>query len=149
MFHISACAAWVSHCQLADWLKRPRSVHCILSFGHVGQCGQYICREGVQCTAGVSDIRRIGDLLLRNITILQVSDAIFSALHRTSPQACSLLCGEATIAWRSSGFIIIIIHEFHRDASIVFAAWRVDACQTEVVQWHDTGVCLWQWFAGK
>ena len=32
------------------------------------------CRETVQCTAGVSDVRRIADLLLRNISILKVGD---------------------------------------------------------------------------
>jgi len=26
-------------------------------------------------------------------------------------------------------------------ACIVFAAWRIDVCQTEVVRWHDTN---WQ-----
>jgi len=53
------------------------------------------CRETVQCTAGVSDVRRIADLLLRNIGILKVGDGIFhfsavyvSLIHRS--QAISL-----------------------------------------------------------
>ena len=30
---------------------------------------------------------------------------------------------------------------------IAFAAWRFDVCETEVVKWHNAGVCRWQyWF---
>ena len=36
------------------------------------QCGWCVCREGVQCMSGVSDVRRIADLLLCNISVLQV-----------------------------------------------------------------------------
>jgi len=32
------------------------------------------CRETVQCAAGVSDVRRIADLLLRNISVLKAGD---------------------------------------------------------------------------
>ena len=34
------------------------------------------CRETVQYTAGVSDVRRIADLLLRNISVLKVGDCL-------------------------------------------------------------------------
>ena len=43
-----------------------------LCFRPVSRLACCNCREGVQCTSGVSDVRRVADLLLRNISILKV-----------------------------------------------------------------------------